>query len=104
MSSKESRRIQKTSKEGYSLKAVVNTPGSMKVRSVKSAQNENDIFQGQSSCLMEMVIEKANMKRALRRVKLNKGAPGVDGMRVEELKSYLIINWDVLSNGSDKIH
>ncbi len=96
MSSKETLRKQKTLEEGFSLKKVVNTPGSMKAQSVKSAQNENDIFQGQSNCLMEKVIEKANMKRALRRVKLNRGAPGVDGMRVEELKSYLIRNGDAL--------
>lgn len=96
MNSKETRRMQKTSEEGSSLKKVVNTPGSMRAQSVKSAQIEDDIFQGQSNCLMEMVIERANLKRALRRVKLNKGAPGVDGMRVEELKSYLIENWDAL--------
>ena len=96
MSSKETRRRQKTSKEGFSLKEVVNTPWAMRVQSVNSAQNENDIFQGQSNCLMEKVVEKANLKKALRRVKLNKGAPGVDGMRVDELKSYLIENWDSL--------
>ena len=98
MSSNKTRRKQKTSKEGSSLKKVVNTLGSMRVRSVKSARNENDIFQGQSNCLMEKIVEKANIKRALRRVKLNRGAPGVDGVRVEELKSYLIENWESVRN------
>ena len=96
MSSKETQRRQKTSKEGFSLKEVVNTPWAMRVQSEDSARKGNDIFQGQGNCLMEKVIEKANVKRALRRVKLNKGAPGVDGMRVDELKSYLIENWDSL--------
>ncbi len=32
-----------------------------------------------SEPLMEEVIEQENLKRALRRVKANKGSPGVDG-------------------------
>ncbi len=35
--------------------------------------------------LMEEICEAANLKRALKRVKANKGSPGVDGMTVEEL-------------------
>jgi RNA-directed DNA polymerase len=43
--------------------------------------------------LIEAVVERENMKEALRRVITNKGAPGVDGMRVEELTLYLKENW-----------
>ena len=39
--------------------------------------------------LMEEVCELENCKQALQRVKANKGSPGVDGMRVEELPEYL---------------
>ena len=35
--------------------------------------------------LMEEVCERENCKQALKRVKANKGSPGVDGMTVEEL-------------------
>ena len=35
--------------------------------------------------LMETLVERNNLKQALQRVKLNQGAAGVDGMRVEEL-------------------
>ncbi|GAH58326.1 unnamed protein product, partial [marine sediment metagenome] len=42
---------------------------------------------------MEKVVEKENMKRALKRVEQNKGASGVDGMEVGELRSYLKKNW-----------
>ena len=43
--------------------------------------------------LMEAVVERENMKLAYKRVMANKGTAGVDGMRVEDLKSYLIANW-----------
>jgi RNA-directed DNA polymerase len=40
-----------------------------------------------SACdrLMEEICERENLKRALKRVKSNKGAPGVDGMTVQAL-------------------
>ena len=43
--------------------------------------------------LMEAVVERENMKLAYKRVVANKGSAGVDGMRLEDLKSYLIANW-----------
>ena len=39
--------------------------------------------------LMEEVCELENYKQALKRVKANKGSPGVDGMTVDELPAYL---------------
>jgi len=42
---------------------------------------------------MESVCERENMRRALRQVRKNKGAPGVDGMTVEELPAYLKRHW-----------
>jgi len=43
--------------------------------------------------LMEAVVERGNLLAALRRVKQNKGSPGVDGMTVGELDTYLRENW-----------
>src|SRR5262249_19165706 len=43
--------------------------------------------------LMEAVCERENLKKALRRVKANKGSPGVDGMTVEQLPNYLRTHW-----------
>jgi RNA-directed DNA polymerase len=43
--------------------------------------------------LMEAVVDRENMVAAYRRVMANKGAPGVDGMPVEELKPYLNREW-----------
>lgn len=42
--------------------------------------------------LMEEVVERANAKAALKRVRQNKGSPGPDGMTVEELPTYLVEN------------
>ena len=38
--------------------------------------------------LMESICERSNMRRAIRRVIRNKGAPGVDGMTVRKVKRY----------------
>lgn len=43
--------------------------------------------------LMEAVVERSNMIKALARVKGNKGAPGVDGLKVEDLPEYLSTHW-----------
>ena len=38
--------------------------------------------------LMEMILERENMNKAMKQVIKNKGAPGVDGMTVKRLKGY----------------
>ena len=53
--------------------------------------------------LMEKIVASDNMRRALRRVRRNKGAAGVDGMTVDDLSRYLVLHWptiiDHLLNG-----
>jgi RNA-directed DNA polymerase len=44
--------------------------------------------------LMEEVVQRGNAKAALKRVKQNKGSPGVDGMTVDELPEYLVEHWE----------
>ncbi len=46
-----------------------------------------------TAALMERVVERGNAKAALKRVRENKGSPGVDGMTVDELPKYLVENW-----------
>jgi RNA-directed DNA polymerase len=46
--------------------------------------------------LMEEVCGRENCQQALRRVKANKGSPGIDGMRVEKLPGYLKRHWPAL--------
>jgi len=45
---------------------------------------------------MEAVVERENLKKALAQVKRNKGAPGVDGMSVDDLASYLKEHWPTI--------
>ena len=42
---------------------------------------------------METVVERDNLRKALRQVQRNKGAPGVDGMTVDDLAAFLKDNW-----------
>ena len=55
---------------------------------------------------MEIICERENIRRALQRVRSNKGAPGVDGMTVDQLPSYLRKRWpqikEDLLNGTYK--
>jgi len=46
-----------------------------------------------SSSLMAQVLERNNLMVALKQVQRNKGAPGIDGMTVEELPDYLKAYW-----------
>jgi RNA-directed DNA polymerase len=43
--------------------------------------------------LMELVVGRENCRKALKRVRQNKGSPGVDGMTVGELEAYLWAHW-----------
>ncbi len=46
-----------------------------------------------SAALWDMIWERENMFTALKRVESNRGAPGMDGMTVEELRPYLKTHW-----------
>ena len=48
---------------------------------------------GNERQLMELVLAESNVKAALKRVVKNKGSPGVDGMTVEELPTWLATKW-----------
>jgi RNA-directed DNA polymerase len=45
---------------------------------------------------MEGVVERENLRKALARVKRNKGAGGVDGMSVDDLPAYLKEHWPTI--------
>jgi len=46
--------------------------------------------------LMEVVCDRDNCLQAMKRVKANKGSPGIDGMTVEELPGHLREHWPAI--------
>ena len=51
---------------------------------------------GKDEQLMEEVCERSNCLQALKRVKSNKGSPGIDGMTVEQLPGFLKEHWPAI--------
>ncbi|MGZ6249448.1 MAG: group II intron reverse transcriptase/maturase, partial [Syntrophales bacterium] len=62
-----------------------------RARQTSAAAKENT--RPEETMLMEKVLHRENLRRALRRVITNKGAPGIDGMTVEALTPYLKESW-----------
>ena len=59
---------------------------------VKASRSFNRIWKERDSAqprLLEAILYKDNFTRAYKRVKANKGAPGIDGMTIEEALPYL---------------
>jgi RNA-directed DNA polymerase len=46
--------------------------------------------------LLERVLEAGNLRRALQQVRRNQGAPGIDGMTVDDLGEYLKTHWPMI--------
>jgi RNA-directed DNA polymerase len=46
--------------------------------------------------LMEQILNPENLHRAWKRVKSNQGAPGIDGMRIEEFPDHARIHWKAI--------
>ena len=88
----ESARRQKTGKQlELPLEARGEAPQNRRSGEAPTAAN-GDASSGDDH-LMERVVERGNLKAALKRVRQNKGSPGVDGMTVDELPKYLVENW-----------
>ena len=48
------------------------------------------------STMFTQVLDRTNLQRALKKVRQNKGAPGIDGMTVDVLPDYLRQHWPTL--------
>lgn len=68
-------------------------PRDLERASPSAAQGTVTAHEGGEDALLERVLERENLLRALRRVERNGGAPGVDGMTVEELRPFLRSHW-----------
>ena len=62
--------------------------------STVSAATTENVHQTES--LMQAVVERQNMIKALQKVKRNKGQGGIDGMSVDQLDDYLQTNWSAI--------
>jgi len=86
----------------------INFEGSMQEDSAEHESNagayasskiiENNITNGfvVKDRLLEKIMDKENVRVALKRVISNKGSHGIDGMKVDELRAYLNGNWITL--------
>ena len=62
-------------------------------RGCNEGQNVGKHRSGQEQNMMEQVLAKENMHAAWRRVKANAGAPGIDGMTVEDFPAFCRKDW-----------
>ncbi|ABY91475.1 group II intron reverse transcriptase/maturase [Thermoanaerobacter sp. X514] len=94
MDSKDMQRLQTTQQRGYPLNREMEFQKTTEVHSISSASKDrrNDV-QRYTSKMLEMIVERGNMRAAYKRVVANKGSHGVDGMEVDELLPYLKENW-----------
>lgn len=91
-------------KESYSQKNSAEHEGYVRAhRSFNRIWKERDSAQPE---LLEKILYKDNLNRAFKRVKANKGAPGIDGITVNEIGAYLKGNQQsiIAKNIQRKIH
>jgi len=94
VSSRNISRRQKThTKRACPEKKAVQLPTNQGEPNMYPVQTEGKSHGEQNNDLMEEVLSRYNMLKALRRVEKNKGAPGIDNLTVENLKPYLRQNW-----------
>ena len=61
----------------------------------RGAERETESPAGNQQ-MMEEVVERENLIEALKRVRANKGSPGVDGMTVDEMPEYRKGHWTAI--------
>lgn len=83
--------------EAYASKAGTEVDGRKLSRAVTGAETrtatDGETKPEAAQGLLEAALERSNMMRAYQRVVENKGAPGVDGLTVLELKPWLQAHW-----------
>lgn len=90
------RKSPQMSRENGSSRAASRMKSVEAARSEEARTADHDTGCLGASDLMERVLSRPNLQAALKRVKQNKGGPGIDGMTVEELPDYLRDEWPVL--------
>ena len=90
----EGARPQKTGKPVPTSERTGEAPRVRRGVEALTATHENE--RSGTSELMEKVLMRPNLQQALKRVKKNKGSPGIDGMTVEALPDHLRAHWSEL--------
>lgn len=87
---------QTTSEEGRPVEVGVELRGKQEAPSIPVAatkrEREADVIDDTSN-LLRRILARDNMLMAMKRVVANKGSHGVDGMRVDELRPFIIEHW-----------
>jgi group II intron reverse transcriptase/maturase len=98
--SKESREKQKTPQGGWTVEAGLETQGKQGAQQAETAleKGNDDVQLMYTSKLLEMVLERDNLKRAYEQVVGNKGSHGIDKMTVDQLKPFLQANWEEIKS------
>lgn len=89
-----SARHQKSAQAELAMEARGEAPHGHRSGEAPTAANGNE--RPGNDRLMERVVERSNVVKALKRVKQNKGSPGIDGMTVDELPAHLNANWGAI--------
>ncbi len=89
--SNKEQRQQQTRNRGYRKDDVVKPQKLTEGPSSLTAQTDGQTCKVQE--MMEQVVERGNMAKALERVRRNKGAAGIDKMETEDLLPYLHKHW-----------
>lgn len=80
-------------RQGHASTANGEAEGGLRGADLSRVKTQTRDQDGKEQQLMEEVVERDNMIAAYTRVVENKGAPGVDGVTVGELKAYQQIHW-----------
>jgi RNA-directed DNA polymerase len=86
-------RHQKTRQLELSFSTKGEAPTAERSGETPTASSGNERSGITTAFLMEEVVQRSNVAMALRRVRKNKGSPGIDGMTVQELPAYLAEHW-----------
>jgi hypothetical protein len=70
-------------------------------RSTDPASPETSPHPARADDLWEVFLSADNLARALRRVEANRGAPGPDGMTVDQLRPHLLVVWPEIRRSLD---
>ena len=77
------------------------TPSAPQSGEAGRARHEDE-RSGTTGLLMEQVVARENAMQAFKRVRRNKGSPGIDGMTVDQLEPYLREHWAVQRHAEHK--